>query len=69
MTAKLEEMDKDDKMDEAKDEVDEAKKMKDDVDEAMSNPVMRKGLKGDNRAEKETEKMRLKKEMMSKKYE
>lgn len=69
MTAKLEEMDKDDKMEEAKDEVDEAKKMKDDVDEAMSNPVMRKGLKGDNRAEKETEKMRLKKEMMSKKYE
>ncbi len=28
------------------------------LDEGMSNPVMRKGLKGDNKAEKETEKMR-----------
>ena len=73
MTAKLEEMDKED-VDEAKEEVDEAKK-KDEIEEKMSNPVMRKGLKGDNRAEKETEKMRFKEEkedmdeMMSKKYE
>ena len=28
------------------------------VDEKMSDPVMRKGLKGDNTAEKETEEMR-----------
>ena len=28
----------------------------------MSNPVMRKGLKGDNPAELETEKMRMKEE-------
>ena len=50
---KLEEMDKEE-MEEGYDEVDEAEK----VDEKMSDPVMRKGLKGDNTAEKETEEMR-----------
>ena len=46
MTAKLEEMDKDDKMEEAKDEVDEAKKMKDEVEEEMSNQVGNKKING-----------------------
>ena len=50
---KLEEMDKEE-MEEGYDDAYEAKK----VDEKMSDPVMRKGLKGDNTAEKETEEMR-----------
>ena len=40
-------------------DVEEAKKYEEDgIEEKMSNPVMRKGLKGDNKAELETEKMR-----------
>ena len=55
---KLEEMDQEE-MDEEYDEVDEARE----VDEKMSNPVMRRGLKGDNTAEKETEDMREEEDM------
>jgi len=49
-----------------KDDMDEEmkKSKKDDMDEEMSNPVMRNGEKGDNKIEKETEKMRFK-EVMS----
>tara|TARA_Y100001963_G_scaffold158513_1_gene258438 strand:- start:1040 stop:2203 length:1164 start_codon:yes stop_codon:yes gene_type:complete len=40
-------------------DVEEAKKYgEDEINEKLSNPVMRKGLKGDNKAELETEKMR-----------
>ena len=48
-------------MDTVKEEedVEEAKKYEEDgIEDKMSNPVMRKGLKGDNKAELETEKMR-----------
>lgn len=54
-TAKLAEMEKED-MDEAKEEMDE--NYGEDSMEEMSNPVMRKGLKGDDTEEKRTEKMR-----------
>ena len=64
LSAKLEEMDKeemDEEMKKEDDKVKEAKKSDDDkMEEEMSNPVMRKGLKGDNKTEKETEKMRFK---------
>ncbi len=58
--SKLEEMEKED----VKEEDDKVKEAKDDAEmkEEMSNPVMRKGLKGDGPAEKETEKMRFKEE-------
>ena len=67
--AKKEEVDeaKKEEVDEAKkEEVDEEMKKseKDDMDEEMSDPVMRHGEKGDNKVEKETEKMRFK-EVMS----
>ena len=55
--SKLEEMEKEE-MKEAYDEVDEAKHDDAKMEEEMSNPVMRKGLKGDNKAELETEKDR-----------
>ena len=55
--SKLEEMEKED-VKEADKEVKEAKS-DDEVKEEMSNPVMRRGLKGDDPAEKETEKMRF----------
>jgi len=55
--SKLEEMEKED-VEEGYDEVDEVKDDAEKVEEKMSNPVMRKGLKGDNAAEKETEEMR-----------
>ena len=42
-------------------EVKEAKS-DDEVKEEMSNPLMRRGLKGDDPAEKETEKMTFKEE-------
>ena len=58
--SKLEEMEKED-VKEADKEVKEAKS-DDEVKEEMSNPVMRRGLKGDDPAEKETEKMRFKEE-------
>ena len=48
--SKLEEMEKEE-MKEAYDEVDEAKHDDAKMEEEMSNPVMRKGLKGDNKAE------------------
>ena len=51
---KLEEMDKEE-MEEGYDEVDEAVEM---MDEEMSDSVMRRGLEGDDVAEKETEAMR-----------
>jgi len=61
--SKLEEMEKEDKMEEEyKKDVDEAKKDDDKMEEEMSNPVMRRGLKGDGPAEKETERMRFKEE-------
>ena len=49
-----------------KDDMDEEmkKSKKDDMDEEMSDPVMRHGEKGDDKIEKETEKMRFK-EVMS----
>ena len=55
-SSKIEEMEKDE-VEEGKDEVDE---VKDDakVEEKMSNPVMRRGDRGDNKAERETEYMR-----------
>ena len=54
--SKIEEMEKDE-MDESYDEVDEAKEEAK-VEEKMSNPVMRRGDRGDNKAERETEYMR-----------
>ena len=60
-TAKLAEMEKED-MDEAKEEMDE--NYSEDSMEEMSNPVMRKGLKGDDTEEKRTEKMREEEETM-----
>jgi len=65
LSAKLEEMDKEEMDEEMKedDKVKEAKKSDDDkMEEEMSNPVMRRGLKGDNAEERETEKMRFKEE-------
>jgi hypothetical protein len=59
--SKIEEMEKDE-MDESYDEVDEAKKEAK-VEEKMSNPVMRRGDRGDNKAEKETEYMREEEDM------
>ena len=56
---RLEEMDKEE-MEEGYDEVDEEVEM---VDEEMLNPVMRKGLEGDDVAEKETEYMREEEDM------
>ena len=56
--SKIEEMDKKE-MDEGYDEMDEAEEM----DEEMSNPVMRKGDRGDNKAERETEYMREEEDM------
>jgi len=60
-TAKLAEMEAEE-MDEAKEEMDE-NYGKEEMEE-MSNPVMRKGLKGDDTEEKRTEKMREEKEEM-----
>jgi len=60
-TAKLAEMEAED-MDEAKEEMDE--NYSEDSMEEMSNPVMRKGLKGDDTEEKRTEKMREEEEKM-----
>ena len=56
---RLEEMDKEE-MEEGYDEVDEEVEM---MDEEMSDPVMRKGLEGDDVAEKETEYMREEEDM------
>jgi hypothetical protein len=61
-TAKLAEMEKED-MDEAKEEMDE-NYSEEKMEEKMSNPVMRKGLKGDDTEEKRTEKMREEEETM-----
>lgn len=61
-TAKLAEMEKED-MDEAKEEMDE-NYGKEEMEEKLSNPVMRKGLKGDDTEEKRTEKMREEEETM-----
>ena len=55
--SKIEEMDKED-VDEGYDEMDEGKDDAEKMDEKMSNPVMRKGDRGDNKAERETEYMR-----------
>ena len=56
LAQKIEELDT---VKEDDDDMYEAKKYEeDDIEEEMSNPVMRKGLKGDNKAELETEKMR-----------
>jgi len=60
-SAKLAEMEAED-MEEAKEEMDE-NYGKEEMEE-MSNPVMRKGLKGDDTEEKRTEKMREEKEEM-----
>jgi hypothetical protein len=60
-SAKLAEMEAED-MDEAKEEMDE-NTSKEEMEE-MSNPVMRKGLKGDDTEEKRTEKMREEEETM-----
>ena len=60
-TAKLAEMEAED-MDEAKEEMDE--NYSSEEMEEMSNPVMRKGLKGDDTEEKRTEKMREEEETM-----
>ena len=59
--SKIEEMEKDE-MDESYDEVDEAKEEAK-VEEKMSNPVMRRGDRGDNKAERETEYMREEEDM------
>jgi len=59
--SKIEEMEKDE-MEEGYDEMDEAKDAEK-MDEEMSNPVMRKGDRGDNRAERETERMREEEDM------
>jgi hypothetical protein len=56
-SSKIEAMERDE-MEESNDEMTEAKDDANEVEEKMSNPVMRKGLKGDNKAEKETEEMR-----------
>jgi len=61
-SSKIEEMEKDE-VEEAKDEVAEAKDDAEKMEEKMSNPVMRKGDKGDNKAEKETEAMREEEDM------
>ncbi len=60
-SAKLAEMEAEE-MEEAKEEMDE--NYSEDSMEEMSNPVMRKGLKGDDTEEKRTEKMREEKEEM-----
>jgi len=60
-SSKIEEMEKDE-VEESKDEVDEAKDEAK-VEEKMSNPVMRKGDHGDNKAERETEYMREEEDM------
>ena len=60
-SAKLAEMEAEE-MDEAKEEMDE-NYSKEEMEE-MSNPVMRKGLKGDDTEEKRTEKMREEEETM-----
>jgi hypothetical protein len=60
-SAKLAEMEAEE-MDEAKEEMDE-NTSKEEMEE-MSNPVMRKGLKGDDTEEKRTEKMREEEETM-----
>jgi len=60
-SAKLAEMEAEE-MDEAKEEVEE--NYGEEEMEEMSNPVMRKGLKGDDTEEKRTEKMREEKEEM-----
>ena len=59
---KVNEMDSEDEMEEGYDETNEAK---DDekMEERMSNPVMRKGDHGDNKAERETEYMREEEDM------
>jgi len=54
--SKIEEMEKEE-MEESKDEVTEASEDAK-VEEKMSNPVMRRGDRGDNKAERETEYMR-----------
>lgn len=59
-SAKLAEMEAED-MDEAKEEMDE--NYSEEGMEEMSNPVMRRGLKGDDKEEKRTEKMREESEM------
>jgi hypothetical protein len=57
LSAKLQEMEEE--------ELDEVAKKEDsqEVDEAMSNPVMRKGEKGDDKEEKRTEKMKYGKDL------
>jgi hypothetical protein len=60
-SAKLAEMEAEE-MEEAKEEMDE--NTSEDSMEEMSNPVMRKGLKGDDTEEKRTEKMREEEETM-----
>ena len=60
-SSKIEEMEKDE-VEEGKDEVAEAKEEAK-VEEKMSNPVMRKGDHGDNKAERETEYMREEEDM------
>jgi hypothetical protein len=59
-SAKLAEMEAED-MDEAKEEMDE--NYSEEGMEEMSNPVMRRGLKGDDKEEKRTEKMRKESEV------
>jgi hypothetical protein len=61
-SAKLAEMEAEE-MDEAKEEMDE-NYGKEEMEEKLSNPVMRKGLKGDDTEEKRTEKMREEEEPM-----
>ena len=56
LSAKLQEMDDTDEKDSVKEEAKAEKNDK--ISEKLSDPVMRKGLKGDNTEEKETEKMR-----------
>jgi len=60
-TAKLAEMEAED-MDEAKEEMDE-NYGKEEMEEKMSNPVMRHGMKGDDKEEKRTEKMKYGKDL------
>ena len=57
LSAKLQEMDEEE-LDEVVNEADS-----EDLDEAMSNPVMRKGMKGDDKEEKRTEKMKYGKDL------
>jgi hypothetical protein len=61
-SAKLAEMEAEE-MDEAKEEMDE-NYSEEKMEEKMSNPVMRKGLKGDDTEEKRTEKMREEEDTM-----